>query len=380
MASDMDLVHVRRALHAIPEIGLCEYKTSKFLADRLEALGLEVSDPIAGTGLVATLQRGEHPFCLGFRADMDGLPMDESQKIAYTSRHRGCMHACGHDGHMAMLLGAAQALARDPEFEGTVRFIFQPAEENIGGARLMIAQGLFERFPCDMIFGLHNMPGIPVGQFAGKAGALMASIDDARIRVNGKGGHGAQPETTVDPILIGAHIVTALQSVISRNIHPARPGVVTVGSFHGGAASNIIPDQAVLEASFRATDPESRACILERVEKICTSTASGFGGGVEIDWQTGYPVLVNHDDAFNLACQVIKESFGSQGMALMPSPIMVSEDFAYMLEQVPGAFFFIGNGDTASLHNASYDFNDQAIPHGVKFYENLSKRIFSRVA
>jgi hippurate hydrolase len=376
----MNLVDIRRTLHTIPEIGLREEKTAKFLTCLLTNLGLEVTTGIAGTGIVATLRRGNHPFTLGLRAEMDGLPMEEPEGRIYKSSHDGCMHGCGHDGHMAMLIGAAQEMVKNPEFEGTVHFIFQPAEENIGGAQLMIKEGLFERFPCDMVFGLHNMPGVSLGTFAGKAGPLMASIDAAKITIKGKGGHGALPEQTVDPILIGASLVNALQSVISRNINPVKPGVLTVGSFHSGSSSTIIPDLAVLEVSLRAADPESRAHIIKRVEALCDSIAEGFGGSSEIEWLPGYPVLVNHQTAFDVACQVVEKTFGTSSMELLQAPVMASEDFAFMVEQVPGAFLFIGNGDSASLHNTSYDFNDLAIPYGVKFYQALAASVFTRPA
>lgn len=373
----MDLVDIRKTLHAIPEIGLTEEKTAQFLTRLLTSLGLEVTTGIAGTGIVATLQRGNHPFRLGLRAEMDALPMEEPQGRPHRSSHRGCMHGCGHDGHMAMLIGAAQEMAQNPDFEGTVYFIFQPAEENLGGAQLMIKEGLFDRFPCDMVFGLHNMPGIPLGTFSGKAGPIMASIDAAQIRIKGKGGHGAQPEQTVDPILIGANLINALQSVISRNIKPVMPGVVTVGSFHSGSSSTIIPEEALLEISLRAADPESRTHIIQRVEKLCYSITQGFGGSCEFEWQPGYPVLRNHEKAFKRACQVVDRTFGAASMELMQAPVMASEDFAFMLEQVPGAFLFIGNGDSACLHNTSYDFNDLAIPYGVKFYTALAASVFA---
>ena len=375
--SKIDLVDIRRKLHAIPEIGLAEEKTAQFLTRLLTNLGLKVTTGIAGTGIVATLQRGKHPFRLGLRAEMDALPMEEPQRQTSINNHQGCMHGCGHDGHMAMLIGAAQEMVLNPEFEGTVHFIFQPAEENLGGAQLMMKEGLFDRFPCDMVFGLHNMPGIPLGTFSGKAGPVMASIDAAQIRIQGKGGHGAQPEQTVDPILIGANLVNALQSVISRNINPLRPGVVTVGSFHSGSSSNIIPDQAILEISLRATDPESRTHIIERMETLCYSITKGFGGSCEIEWQPGYPVLANHEKPFDIACQVVEKTFGAPSMERMQTPVMASEDFAFMIEQVPGAFLFIGNGDTACLHNTSYDFNDLAIPYGVKFYVALAASVFA---
>lgn len=374
----MDLVDIRRTLHAIPEIGCEEEKTVKYLTQLLQNLGLKVTTGIAGTGIVATLQRGNHPFRLGLRAEMDALPMEEKSGLTYGSSHPGYMHGCGHDGHMAMLIGAAEEMAGNPEFEGTVHFIFQPAEENLGGAALMIKEGLFERFPCDMVFGLHNMPGIPVGTISGKGGSMMASIDAAEVSIKGKGGHGAQPEQTVDPILMGASLVSALQSVVSRNVNPAKPSVVTVGSFHSGSSCNIIPDLATLEISLRATDPESQKHIIQRVEELCTSIVKGFGGSSEIEWMPGYPVTVNHEKPFDIARKVVEETFGETSMELMQTPMMASEDFSFMLEQIPGAFLFIGNGDSASLHNTSYDFNDLAIPYGVKFYVALAARLFAR--
>jgi hippurate hydrolase len=374
----MNLVDIRRALHRIPEIGLREKQTASYLTELLANLGLKVESGIAGTGIVATLQRGDHPFRLGLRAEMDALPMEEHPGRAYKSCQPGSMHGCGHDGHMAMLIGAAQSMALDPAFEGTVHFIFQPAEENLGGAQLMIKEGLFDRFPCDMLFGLHNRPGLPLGTFSGKAGSVMASIDAAQINIYGAGGHGAQPELTVDPILIGASLVTALQSVISRNLSPARAGVVTVGSFHSGSSSTIIPDLATLEVSLRAADPDSRTHIIERVERLCRSIVEGFGGRCEIEWQAGYPALVNHADPFDIAQQVVADIFGAASIELMSAPVMISEDFSFMLEQVPGAFLFIGNGDSAPLHNTSYDFNDLAIPYGVEFYRALAAKLFSR--
>jgi hippurate hydrolase len=373
----MDLVNIRRTLHSIPEIGFCEEKTAHFLAELLSSFGLEVTRGIAGTGLVATLQRGTHPLKLGLRAELDGLPMDEPPDCSYKSNHSGRMHGCGHDGHMTMLIGAAQSMAADPNFNGTVHFIFQPAEENLGGAKRMIEDGLFDRFPCDMIFGLHNMPGIPAGTFSGKTGPLMASIDAAQISIYGTGGHGAQPEQTIDPILIAASLVCALQSVISRNLNPLKSGVVTVGSFHSGSSSNIIPDLATLDISLRATDPDSRVQIIERVKTLCHAISTGFGGRSEIEWQPGYPVLQNHQNAFELVQQVVAQTFDSS-LELMSDPVMISEDFAFMLEQVPGAFLFIGNGDSAPLHNTSYIFNEQIIPIGVKFYQSLATEFFTQ--
>ncbi len=379
----IDLVSIRHHLHAHPEPGLKEFKTAEFISDMLTSWGLEVTSNIGGTGIVASLRRGKGDHAIGLRADMDGLPMFESAQHGYRSRHEGCMHACGHDGHMTMLLGAAHAMANDPNFNdpgfnGNVHFIFQPAEENFGGAKLMIEDGLFDRFPCDYVFALHNMPGIPLGQLASRDGAIMASIDVAGIEVIGRGGHGAQPEKTIDPIVIGSQIVTAFQAVVSRNINQFEPGVVTVGSFHSGSASNIIPDRARLEVSLRATDPDTRTLMINRLEELASFIARGFGGSVEFDWQTGYPVAVNNSKALKIAREAATNAFGPGSIELVKNPWMGSEDFSFMLEKIPGAFLFIGNGDSAPVHNSEYDFDDRVIPFGVKFYQSLANIIFNR--
>ncbi len=374
----INLTSIRQHLHAYPELGLEEVKTATFLSDLLLGWGLEVTHNIAGTGIVASLRRGKSDQTIGLRADMDALPIFESAQHDYTSRHEGCMHACGHDGHMAMLLGAAHAMANDPGFNGNVHFIFQPAEENFGGAKLMIEEGLFDRFPCDYVFALHNMPGIPAGKFASREGTIMASIDVAGIEVLGKGGHGAQPEKTIDPIVIGSQIVTAFQTVVSRNIGQFEPGILTVGSFHSGSASNIIPDTANLEISLRATDPDTRVLMIKRLEELASSIAMGFGGSVKFDWQTGYPVAVNDSKVLEIAMAAAINVFGPDSIEMVKNPWMGSEDFSFMLEKIPGAFLFIGNGDSSPVHTSEYDFNDKVIPFGVKFYQSIADIIFNR--
>lgn len=371
-----ELASIRQYLHAHPELAFTEFKTADYLADILSRLGLEVTRNIAGTGLVASLRRGKSDRAIGLRADMDGLPISEATQKSYASRHDGRMHACGHDGHMAILVGTAHALVNDAGFKGTVHFIFQPAEENGGGAERMINDGLFERFPCDMVFALHNLPGMPLGSFASRVGAIAASIDVATITVKGKGGHGAQPERTVDPIVIGAHIVCALQTVVSRNLRPFAPSVVTVGSFHGGSASNIIPDRATLEMSLRATTAEDRQLMIDRLVELATGIARGFGGSVEFDWQTGYPVTVNDPRAVAIAEKAAKSVSHSDNVTWLENPTMASEDFSFMLQRVPGALMFIGNGNSNSLHTAEYDFNDAALPLGVRYFSNLARIIF----
>lgn len=372
-----DLASIRHYLHSIPELGLKEFKTADFLADILANLGLAVTRGIGGTGLVASLIRGKRDRAIGLRADMDGLPVSEATLKSYTSRHKDLMHACGHDGHMAMLVGAAHALTTDPDFKGTVHFIFQPAEENVGGAKLMIEDGLFERFPCDMVFAVHNMPGMPVGRFTSCEGAIAASIDAATITVKGKGGHGAQPENTVDPIVIGAQIVSAFQTVVSRNLGPFAPAVVTVGAFHSGSASNIIPDRATLEMSLRATTQKDQKLMIDRLVELATCIAKGFGGSAQFEWQTGYPATINDAKAFAIAQKAAQSVASPDNFAWLENPLMGSEDFSFMLQQVPGALMLIGNGDSPSLHTADYDFNDAVLPLGVQYFANLARNIFN---
>ena len=371
-----DLASIRQYLHTIPELGLKEFKTADFLADILSNLGLTITRGIGSTGLVASLFRGKRDRRIGLRAEMDGLPISEAAQKSYTSHHDGRMHACGHDGHMAMLVGAAHALASDPDFKGTVHFIFQPAEENVGGAKLMIEDRLFERFPCDMVFALHNMPGMPVGTFTSCDGPIAASIDVATITVTGKGGHGAQPEKTVDPIVIGAQIVSAFQTVVSRNLGPFVPAVVTVGAFHSGSASNIIPDRATLEMSLRATTKKDRKLMIDRLVELATCIAEGFGGSAQFEWQTGYPATINDSKAVAIAQKAAKNVANPDNFKWLENPLMGSEDFSFMLQLVPGALMLIGNGDSHPLHTAEYDFNDAVLPLGVQYFSNLARIIF----
>ena len=368
-----ELVAIRHHLHQIPEIGLSEFKTSDFIASQLEKWGFEVTRGLAKTGIVATLRAGDSNRAIGFRADFDALPMHEETGLPYASQHPGAMHACGHDGHTSMLLGAAWALSQDKSFSGTVHLIFQPAEENFGGGKLMIEDGLFERFPCEQVFALHNWPGVPLGKFATRAGPVAASIDVVTLTVKGKGGHGAQPEDTIDPVVVGSSIVMALQTLVSRNISPHQPSVLTVGAFLSGSACNIIPDTAVLEISMRAMTPKVREELRQRVEQIATFQAKSYNADVSFDWQLGYPATINDANAVEVAKATIAEHFGDDAMIELATPMMGSEDFSFLLEEVPGAYVLIGNGDSSGLHTTTYDFNDEILETGAMYFYHLAK-------
>ncbi|MGV1802811.1 M20 aminoacylase family protein [Agrobacterium vitis] len=369
-----DVVEIRRYLHQHPELGLSEFHTSDYVAGKLEAMGYEVTRGLARTGIVATLRNGTSQRSLGLRADFDALPITEETGLDYASLTPGLMHACGHDGHTAMLLGAAGILAERRNFDGIVHLIFQPAEENFGGARLMIEDGLFERFPCDAVFGLHNDPGIAFGHFAFREGPIMASVDECKITVIGRGGHGAEPQSTSDPIVAGASIVMALQTIASRNIHPLDPVVVTVGAFHAGAASNVIPERAEMVLTIRSFDDHVRDELECRVRAIAEGQAASYGMTVEIDYERGYPATVNHKAETDYVRDLARRFAGEGKVFDMPRPTMGGEDFAYMLQEKPGTYFFLGTKRTENdppLHHPRYDFNDDIIPTGTAFWVDL---------
>ncbi|WP_180606985.1 M20 aminoacylase family protein [Agrobacterium vitis] len=369
-----DVVEIRRYLHQHPELGLSEFHTSDYVAGKLEAMGYEVTRGLARTGIVATLRNGTSQRSLGLRADFDALPITEETGLDYASLTPGLMHACGHDGHTAMLLGAAGILAERRNFDGIVHLIFQPAEENFGGARLMIEDGLFERFPCDAVFGLHNDPGIAFGHFAFREGPIMASVDECKITVIGRGGHGAEPQSTSDPIVAGASIIMALQTIASRNIHPLDPVVVTVGAFHAGAASNVIPERADMVLTIRSFDDHVRDELENRVRAIAEGQAASYGMTVEIDYERGYPATVNHKAETDYVRDLARRFAGEGKVFDMPRPTMGGEDFAYMLQEKPGTYFFLGTKRTENdppLHHPRYDFNDDIIPTGTAFWVEL---------
>ena len=379
-----EFIGLRRDIHRHPELAFEEHRTAALVADKLEAWGYAVERDIGGTGVVGTLVRGDSGKRLGLRADMDALPIDEATGLDYASRHSGVMHACGHDGHTAMLLAAARHLAEQGSFDGTLHLIFQPAEEGGGGALRMMEDGLFERFPCDAVFAMHNMPGIEQGRFVFRDGAAMASSDYASIRLDGVGGHGAMPHRAADPIVAAASIVMALQTVVSRNIDPLHAAVVTVGALHAGKANNVIPASAVLELSVRALDREVRATIEQRIKALVTAQAESFGLQAQIDWKPGYAVLVNAPAETAFAREVALELVGAERVTLQGPPLTGSEDFAFMLERLPGSYLLIGNGTGEGIgeggcmvHNPGYDFNDHNIGVGSAYWVLLAERFLT---
>lgn len=374
-------VALRRDLHRHPELGLHEFRTSQVLAEHLESWGYRVTRGLATTGLVAQLNRGSGGKRLGLRADMDALPIHETNDFKHRSVNAGVMHACGHDGHAAMLMAAAQYIAEEVEFSGTLNLIFQPAEEHPGGAKIMIKEGLFERFPCDAIFAAHNMPGVTAGELVFIEGPAMASSDDVTITLTGVGGHGAMPHRSQDPIVAAASIVMTLQTIVSRNVDPQHTAVITVGSLVAGKANNVIPASAHLELSVRSLDPEVRDLLQERITGLVTAQAKSLGVQAHIDYKRDYPVLVNTAAETELARQVGTELLGAERITRQGRPLTGSEDFAFMLENCPGSYFMIGNGadDGAAahacmVHNPGYDFNDDILPVGAAFWALLTQR------
>jgi hippurate hydrolase len=376
-----EFIQLRRDIHRHPELAFEEHRTSELVASKLESWGYQVHRGLGGTGVVGTLKRGTSTRSLGLRADMDALPIQEASGAEWSSTKPGLMHACGHDGHTAMLLAAAHELALNSDFDGILHLIFQPAEEGGGGALRMMNDGLFDLFPCDAIFAMHNMPGVPVGQFVFRSGSAMASSDYVTIRVHGTGGHGGMPHRATDTLVAAASIVMALQTVVSRNVDPLHTAVVTVGSIHAGKANNVIPALATLELSVRALDPGVRKLLEQRIKAIATSQAESFGVSAEVDWKEGYCVLVNTENETNFARQVAMDLVGADRVVLNGPPLTGSEDFAFMLEKVPGSYLLIGNGagDSAGacmVHNPGYDFNDDNIATGSDYWVHLTKEFF----
>ena len=372
-----EFVALRRDIHRHPELAFDEHRTAALVAAKLEDWGYAVTRGLGGTGVVGTLVRGQGPRRLGLRADMDALPITEATGKPWASERPGLMHACGHDGHTAMLLAAARRLAEDGGFEGTLHLIFQPAEEGGGGALRMMADGLFERFPCDAVFAMHNMPGVPQGHLVLREGAAMASSDYATITLTGIGGHGALPQHAADPVVAAASLVMALQTVVSRNVDPLQAAVVTVGALHAGQANNVIPATATLELSVRALDRGVRTLLEQRIRALAEAQAASFGVRAEVAWRPGYAVLVNSAAETAFAREVALEVVGAERVVPQGPPLTGSEDFAFMLERVPGSYLLVGNGDgpgSCMVHNPGFDFNDDNIAVGSAFWVRLAQR------
>ena len=371
-----DITAWRHHLHAHPELMFDVHETAAFVEDKLKAFGVdEITTGIGRTGVVGVI-KGKTDTAgrvIGLRADMDALPIIEATGLEYASTVPGKMHACGHDGHTSMLLGAAQYLAETRNFDGSVVLIFQPAEEGGAGGLEMVNDGLMDRWNVQEVYGLHNAPGIPVGQFAIRPGAILASADEFQIHVTGQGGHAAAPHEAVDTTLVASHIVVALQSVVARNVNPVRRVVVTVGTFETDSnASNVIAHKVTMRGTVRTLDSECRELAQARIRRLAEDTASAFGATAVVDWQDGYPVTVNHEAETIYAAEAARAVAGSVDDAV--DPIMPAEDFSYMLEARPGAYIFLGNGDTAQCHHPAYNFSDEAIPAGCSWFAELVER------
>ena len=379
---EAEMVDIRRRIHANPELAYEEHATADLVAQRLARWGYEVHRGLAGTGVVGTLRAGTSQRHVGLRADMDALPIRETSGKAWASTVLGKMHACGHDGHTAMLLAAARHLAATRNFDGILHLVFQPAEEGQAGARRMLEEGFLDLFPCQAMFGMHNMPGQPEGKIMAVPGFAMASSDSAVITVRGKGGHGAMPQTTVDAVVVAASIVMALQTVVSRNVPPLQMGVVTVGALLAGDAPNVIPGEAELRLSIRAFRPDVRDLLKRRVTEIAQAQALVYGASAEVDYQRRYPVLHNDPAQTEFCKQVVRDWLGADGLIEDIEPVTGSEDFAFFLEKVPGCYVFIGNGlgseGGCMVHNPGYDFNDRVLPTGASYWVRLAEAYLKR--
>ena len=372
----------RRDIHSHPEIAFEEHRTAKLVADKLESFGLEVETGIAGTGVVGTLKKGTGNRSIGLRADLDALLINETNDFPHKSKVPGKMHACGHDGHTTMLLGAAKYLAEKGNFDGTINFIFQPAEENEGGGKVMIDEGLFDKYPVESVYGMHNIPGMPVGSFAMKPGPIMASFDIFNLKIIGKGGHAAMPHTAIDPIIIGTKIVDAYQSIVSRYIDPQQPVVLSVTQFHGGDAYNVIPNEIEMKGTIRCFSSTVQLAMEKQMKQITSSICSAYGADYEFEYEHRYPATVNSEDEVEVSAKVAKEISGEDMVSLSPTPSMGSEDFAFMLQEKPGSYIWIGNGDlegSCMLHNPGYDFNDEILPIGATYWVNMAEETLSPI-
>ena len=369
-----EIAQWRHDLHAHPEVLYDVHRTAAIVAEKLKAFGCdEVAGGIGRTGVVGVI-RGNRPGAtrvIALRADMDALPIEEANDVPYRSTVPGKMHACGHDGHTAMLLGAAKYLAETRNFAGTAVVIFQPAEEGGAGGLAMLKDGLMERFAIEEVYGMHNFPGLPIGKFSIRSGPIMASTDNLTVDIEGVGGHAARPHHSVDPILVGAQIVNAVQSIVSRNVDPLEAAVVSICTFQAGNADNVIPQTAQLRGTARSLKPEVRELLRRRLAEVIEGTARLYGAKAHLNLRAGYPVVINHARETAFAASIAGEVAGSDRVDTDMAPVMGGEDFSYMLEARPGAFIFVGNGDTAGLHHPSYNFNDDVIPYGTSYWVRL---------
>jgi hippurate hydrolase len=372
-----ELTAIRRDLHAHPELGLEERRTAEIVARKLAEWGIEVHTGVGVTGVVGVLRKGSGRRRIGLRADMDALPMEEQTNLPYRSGTAGKMHACGHDGHTTMLLGAAKYLAQ-ADFDGTVNFIFQPGEEGIGGALAMLDDGLFERFPCDAIYAMHNRPGMEVGKFAIAKGPSAAGGAFFDIRITGRGTHGARPEVGIDPVLVASHIVTAMQSIVARNVPPADTAVLSATRVTGGDAYNVIPETATIAGTARAFSKEVMQMMETNLTRIAKGVAEAFGATAEVDFRIIFAPLINDGERTDAIADAAAALVGEANVDRAKAPGMGSEDFSFMMEKVPGAYIQVGNGDSAQLHNPAYDFNDAAAPYGSALLATLVERELRR--
>ncbi len=377
-------IALRHDIHQHPELAFQELRTSDLVAERLSSWGYTVTTGLGGTGVVGQLVRGQGGKRVGIRADMDALPIEETTGLPYASSHPGIMHACGHDGHTVMLLAAAKYLAAHSQFNGTLNLIFQPAEEGFGGARRMMDDGLFEQFPCDAIFAMHNMPGHPVGQLLFRDGALMASSQNITITLEGVGSHGAMPHHAADPVVAGAAIIMGLQTIVSRNVPPLEMAVITVGAFHAGQANNVIPQRAELKLSVRALNRDVSTMVNTRITNLVQAQAQSYGVQATVDFTGGYPVLVNTTAETEFARMIGYELVGTERVVPQTEQLTGSEDFSFMLEEVPGSYLLIGNGDQSTgghgacmVHNPNYDFSDENIGIGSAYWVLLAERFLT---
>ena len=380
----VDLVAIRRDIHAHPELAFDELRTAELAARELTSYGLEVDCGLARTGVIGILRKGSSPRAIGLRADMDALPLCEKNDFPHCSRNDGRMHACGHDGHTAILLGAARYMAEhrnDLDFDGTVYFIFQPAEESEGGAEVMIAEGLFEKFPMDAVFGLHNWPGIPVGEMAVMPGPVMAGTSTFEILVRGQGCHAAMPHQGVDTLVVSSHLVLALQTIVARNLHPCQSAVVSITQVHAGEAWNVIPDDAVLRGTIRSFNVETQKLVEGAIERLCNGIARTFGAQITVCFDHRYPPTVNSVSETEICRRVASGLLGADQVHVHELPSMGAEDFAYMLREKPGCYVWLGNGPGSggcTLHNPHYDFNDEILPLGVSYWVRLVEAVLGR--